>query len=426
MAKLVRGQFAKIVVDALAQPNLFTIQAMRTLSNIGAGAGELGQVLTAWERADELLSTGADPGHAWYTTWNKLAMAEEARAGAMESHCAVSASSAALRASEYHRQSEFFLRLINNEQDPRRQSATASLKQSFQRHLQLREIPFEVIDTPISEGYFIPSATPDKSPTVIYPSGYDSYAEEGWAAGGKEGWDRGYNVCLVDGPGQGHIIRRPQNQSYLRPDLIDEHFQGVTDWVRAHSRSLPDSVVLFGRSFSGCLSLYAAGRLTGKLAGLVLDPPQPCNDRLLQGQLAKLDQHAPGLKQALETGDRETFNTLFWQVVGVEASWDNKFYWQSRLGTHGATTPFEFFEIFSGFDAVDRLSGIDCPVWVSDNKSEHVAMPSLPVLLEHMESEVTVCEFTREREGSLGHILAGAQSQFIEEVYTWIAKTLPK
>ena len=220
MAKLVRGQFAKIVVDALAQPNLFTIQAMRTLSNIGAGAGELGQVLTAWERADELLSTGADPGHAWYTTWNKLAMAEEARAGAMQSHCAVSASSAALRASEYHRQSEFFLRLINNEQDPRRQSATASLKQSFQRHLQLREIPFEVIDTPISEGYFIPSATPDKSPTVIYPSGYDSYAEEGWAAGAASGWATSVSWrAAAPGPPDSSPCPRP-GTSTARPERL--------------------------------------------------------------------------------------------------------------------------------------------------------------------------------------------------------------
>ena len=184
-------------------------------------------------------------------------------------------------------------------------------------------------------------------------------------------------------------------------------------------------MVLFGRSFSGCLSFYAAGRLTGKLAGLVLEPPQPSNAKMVRGLVAKLDQRAPGLKDAMESGDRDTFDRLFWQVTGVEASWDSKFYWESRLGTHGTDSPFELVQIIAGFDCTDRLPHIDCPVWASDNKSEHVAMPSIPILLEHLK-DVTVREFTRETEGSLGHVLAGAQALFIEEAYTWIAQKLPK
>jgi hypothetical protein len=68
-----------------------------------------------------------------------------------------------------------------------------------------------------------PDGSDTRRPTVLAPCGFDSTAEAGYAITGYMALPRGYNVLLLDGPGQGGMLyeygvpMRPDFESVLSP-----------------------------------------------------------------------------------------------------------------------------------------------------------------------------------------------------------------
>jgi len=266
---------AKTVIDALTSKDHFAAQALRSISNSVSGGGDIGEVLLAWNRFDLATDKGQTKGDAWFDTWSKLAEDVEARADNF--NCPHSKATSHLRATDYFRTSEFFIRGLDNLADPRRQLALNGTGRNFQQYLKHSGKEFDFFRTELCAGYIIKPeqgvSTPH--PLVILPSGYDAICEEQWFAAGMAAHTRGYVVVLVDGPGQGHVLRDLKNPLYLSPELYDMAMVQLVDMLGSKDFIDESKIALFGRSFAGCLSIRAAASLKGKLAALLLDPPQP-------------------------------------------------------------------------------------------------------------------------------------------------------
>ena len=110
-------------------------------------------------------------------------------------------------------------------------------------------------DSTTLNGYlFTPDDAGEARPTVIFPCGYDSTAEAGWA-NVPAAVERGYNALVFEGPGQGDSLYT--QRLFLRPDF--EHvLNPVLDWLVTRPEAHPDALVLIGRSFAGYLAPRAA------------------------------------------------------------------------------------------------------------------------------------------------------------------------
>ena len=91
----------------------------------------------------------------------------------------------------------------------------------FDRPVEQVNIPYEGTTLP---GYFIkPDSTPQRRPLFIIANGSDASVLDMWVQGGASAIDRGYNVLIFDGPGQGaalwlqHLHFRPDYERVVTP-----------------------------------------------------------------------------------------------------------------------------------------------------------------------------------------------------------------
>jgi hypothetical protein len=178
-------------------------QLLRTLDYASLGA----QIGEAWAIAAQIRAGDAV---SWYNAWSSYA--DRLYDLAVKSHAAghrVSARNAFLRASNYYRTAYVFMFALPI--DPRAIEAYEKQTYSFQKAAALFEQPIEVLKIPYANttlpGYFIkpdPSNTARKS--LLCTGGYDGTCEELFfiIAGGA--LNRGYNVLIFDGPGQGGAL----------------------------------------------------------------------------------------------------------------------------------------------------------------------------------------------------------------------------
>lgn len=169
----------------------FTMQfeLVRTVGHAPFGGADIGECLETAERIDE------KSRESWYHEWLKTAEQNEQLAQkSLESGHSRSARDAYLKASNYYRAAEFFLR----EKDEQKASVTTAQSSSvcFEKACDLFEpayeriwIPFEGTTLP---GYFFKAdGNNEKKPTVIATTGYDGTAEELYFYIGAAGIRRG-------------------------------------------------------------------------------------------------------------------------------------------------------------------------------------------------------------------------------------------
>ena len=189
------------------------------------------------EMLDELRS--AAPRIANYTDWKRefLKLAETA-----------SAQGHTLRAGNYYRSAEFFLR----PDDPDRKRMLTHFLAAIQSVYELD--PKEKYQVPYSDGPitgFLPAYrfTPAQPKgTIVFFGGFDSYIEELTAAI-LYLRDQGYQVIAFDGPGQGSALNDanlPMTPDWRKP------VKAILDYFKC------DHVTLCGLSLGGCLVMRAA------------------------------------------------------------------------------------------------------------------------------------------------------------------------
>lgn len=185
----------------------FDYQSLRTLAYTTFGGAEPGEVLVTVERID------SGDTESWYKEWTRTAERVEAVADdGLDNSSGRTAMYAYFRAHTYYRTAEFFL----PPGDPRRIPTYEKSRTTFRRGLDLLQTPTDVITIPYEDstlpGYLFlpPDATRDDDsiPTIVCLGGLDSLAEELYfICGIPEALERGYAICLFDGPGQGAPLR---------------------------------------------------------------------------------------------------------------------------------------------------------------------------------------------------------------------------
>jgi pimeloyl-ACP methyl ester carboxylesterase len=105
------------------------------------------------------------------------------------------------------------------------------------------EVPFEGKSLP---GYFLEHDSVPR-PLVVMIGGGDSYREDLFYFGGYPSWHRGFNMLMVDLPGQGKV---PARGLTFRADMAAP-ISAALDFVAARAKSPPEKVAIYGVSGGG-------------------------------------------------------------------------------------------------------------------------------------------------------------------------------
>ena len=146
--------------------------------------------------------------------------------------------------------------LHTNPEDPRIVSVWQKSRDSFRKAAKLADHPIIPVEIPF-EGTTLPGylclvdRTGAKRPLLIVHSGFDGTVEEVYYGTAFFAIQRGYNVLLFEGPGQGRVIRvqkipfRPNWESVLTP---------VVDFALSRREVDSKRMALMGISFGGYLA----------------------------------------------------------------------------------------------------------------------------------------------------------------------------
>ena len=194
----------------------------------------------------------------WHREWCSLGDTNRERAQAAEKSANLQTAKVNwLRAANYYRTAEFFLR----RNDPRRMATFDNVEECSHKYLALTNPAGEIIKVPYLDGahldaYFLrPYETKERLPTVICFGGLDEYKDELLHEIPKHAFPRGFAVLLVDLPGQGGTLRR--QRLYARHDT-EVPVAKCVDYLLTRPDVDPDRVLLYGASLGGYYASRAA------------------------------------------------------------------------------------------------------------------------------------------------------------------------
>lgn len=171
----------------------------------------------------------------------------------VQSHQAVSAGEAYLGAAYAYR----YAIQYTNPLAPEFAERISKMEKTFQNGIRQLSVPMQPVEVPYAgtslPGYFLEhDATP--RPLVLMVGGGDTFREDLFYFAGYPGWKRGYNVLMVDLPGQGIT---PNRGLHFQVDMA-EPISAILDWVEANAAVKPQQVAIYGVSGGGYFTAQAA------------------------------------------------------------------------------------------------------------------------------------------------------------------------
>jgi pimeloyl-ACP methyl ester carboxylesterase len=236
------------------------------LGYAAAGGAAVGEVLATVSAIDE------KDMDSWVRAWSATADRVEAQGReSLASGHRESAREAFLRATTYHRAATFCLGV----RDPRLERTVRALRGSFAAAAPLFDPPLEPVVIPFEggslPGYFVrPSADDVPRPTLIMIGGGELYHEELFFWTGDAGRRRGWNVLVVDLPGQGWTVYEGMR---FRAD-VEVPFTAVVDHLLGRADVDRTRLAAYGVSLGGYMVLRAA-TVEHRLAAIALSTPMP-------------------------------------------------------------------------------------------------------------------------------------------------------
>jgi dienelactone hydrolase len=357
---------------------------------------------------------------SWYGANNAFAdrIAAEAEAQQKKGHL-ISARDNFLRASNYYRNSEFFLHA--NAEDPRVKRAylrsVACYKASsalFAPAIEPLEIPYEGTTLP---GYFhSPDTSGKPRPTILLCTGFDGSAEEMHWNGARPAVDHGYNVLVYDGPGQFGPIHR--QGLHFRPDW-EKVVAPVVDFALKRPDVDPRRLVLYGVSLGGYLAPRGAA-FEHRVAACIAD------DGVYDYGASQLSTIPAQLRaqvlQALTAPSAPQLDARFAQMM--QTSSVARWAFTHGMYATGTTSPRAYLAAAQAYHLRDGIAeGIRCPTLVCSAEKDLFFGGQAQELFDHLTCRKTLLPFT-DAEGAGAHCEVGASRLAFARIYDWLDEIL--
>lgn len=401
----------------LSNNDMWEAFGARTLMHSAYGGSDFGECRATVDRIGEALDRDA-----WAREWSATATAlrEEADAAASAGH-AVSAREAYLRAATYFRTA--YAPLFAPARDERLAANSAAEHGALRRAVELWEPAAEWLEIPFEgaslAGIFVRARGAEAGeprPTVVYTDGYDGTIGEMFVAHAPAAYERGYNVLLYDGPGQGRALIR--DGLTMRPDW-ETVVGAVVDLALARPDVDPARLVLGGWSFGGFLAPRAAGR-EHRVAALVADPGQ-WDQR--SGLVAKLPL-SDADKEAFPKIDPSALDPLDAYLAAPDA--DPMLAWRLKergLLVHGTANLFDTLAEMTRFTVSDVAAEIACPTLLTANDGDPTSAGA-QVLFDALTVERKALVPFSVAEGAGGHCEGAGRRLYHQRVYDWLDETM--
>ncbi len=401
----------------LSENTMWEAFGARTLMHSTYGGADFGECRATIDRVGEAHDTDA-----WAREWSATAsgLRDAAEASAAAGHAA-SAREAYLRAATYFRTA--YAPFFSSARDERLGANSAAELDALRRAVELwdpaaewLEIPFEGASLP---GIFVRARGAEAGeprPTVIYTDGYDGTIGETFIAHAPAAYERGYNILLYNGPGQGRALIR--DGLHMRPDW-ETVVAAVVDFALARPDVDPAKLVLGGWSFGGFLAPRAAGG-EHRIAALVADPGQWDQRHGVVPVLPLSDAD----KAAFPDIDPSALDELAASLDAPDA--DPMTVWKLRdrgMLVHGKETVFETFAEMVRFTVSDVAADIACPTLLTMNDGDPTSAGA-QLLFDALTVERKALVAFTVAEGAGGHCEGAGRRLYHQRVYDWLDQTL--
>jgi dienelactone hydrolase len=398
----------------------FKFETLRALGYAPYGGADIGEVLSTAGRIPDGDET------AWYVQWRALAerIGADADASAAAGHY-VSARESYLRASNYYRVCEFYLR-VDATADPLVRAVGQLSVDMFAAAAQLMSAPAERVRFPYEDttlpAWWIPAepgsahptgGDPDgPRPTLLFHGGLDSTEEELYFAGGAAAARRGYHVLAYAGPGQGSALR--DQQLLFRPDW-DAVVTPAVEWLLGRRDVDPDRIALMGMSFGGYLAPRAAA-IEHRLAALIAyDGMYSFADPWYRG----VGPEIMGLVGDNSAASDAKANPLISQIMGSSTqAFGRALSW--GLWVFGADSMAGVLRAVAPYTVEGYAPLITCPTLVLDGENDP---GDASELYDALRCQKTYHLFTS-ADGGGEHCQAGAVSSLHQVIFDWLDTVL--
>jgi pimeloyl-ACP methyl ester carboxylesterase len=398
----------------------FSFEALRALAYAPYGGADIGEVTSTASRIPD-----GDKA-AWYAEWRALAerVHVDGDRSAAQVH-PVSARESYLRASNYYRVCEFYLR-VDPSNDPEVREVGQLSVDSFARAAELmnpapQRVSFPYADTTLP-GWWIPAdlgtahptgGDPDgPRPTLLYHGGFDSTEEELYFTGGAAAARRGYHVLAFAGPGQGSALR--DQKLLFRPDW-EAVVTPAVDWLLARPDVDPERIALMGMSFGGLLAPRAAATEHRVAALIAYDGLYSFADlchRLVGPEIMKL------VGDGLATSDAKA-NALIEEIMSSSTqTFGPAFPW--GMWVLGAGSPAAFVRAVAPYTLEGYPPLVTCPTLVLDGENDP---GNASQLYEALRCQKTYHLFPA-AEGGGEHCQEGVMCRLHQVVFDWLDTVL--
>jgi len=250
-------------------------QLLRGLGAANYGGGAPGEVLNAAAQVLARMEEGESPAQAWTQAFSEFAEhAETLGQQALKQGHRISARDHLLRASMYYRSAEYYC----DPYTPAHRRWGLASREAFVLGASLLDTPMQVVQIPYKQAwipayFFTPAADADGSAarkTLLVNTGFDGSSEELYFTAGRAALERGYNVLVIDGPGQTGMTRlHPQLK--FRPDW-EVPIKAVLDWLCAQPGVDTQRIALYGISLGGYFATRAACH-ESRIGALIVNSP---------------------------------------------------------------------------------------------------------------------------------------------------------
>ncbi|MHC9292094.1 alpha/beta hydrolase family protein [Mycobacterium sp. LTG2003] len=385
----------------------FSFETLRAAGYANAGGADLGDILVTARAIPE-----GDEA-AWHREWKATAQRVEAlgRQSLAAGH-AVSAREALLRASNYYRTAEFYLR-----DDPANDAEAKALftrsRETFLDAMPLFDFVFERVAIPYQDttlpGYlYLADDSGPPRPTVIFNGGYDSTLEESYVALAAGALARGYNVLAFDGPGQGAALR--EQSLTFRPDW-EAVLTPVVDFALTRREIAPDAIALFGYSLGGYLAARAAA-FEGRLAAVIL------NDGVYDFFAALTNMMPPFLVNWIDQGNDEAAEA----VIGLLMAVNTQTRWAVRNGlwAMGFDSACDLARAFKAYTIAGVADRITAPTLVLDAENDQFFKGEPARAAAAMVNAKATLVTLHEADGAGEHCHMGAASRTNQVMFDWL------